>query len=296
MNRPSVHELECFVAAAEALSFSKAAGKLNLSQPALSRQIQGLESKLTTRLLERNTRAVSLTHAGRLYLDDAKQVLTHLDRAGEVMRRVGAGEPQILRLAFVGALLDDGLVRLLQKFRADHPDCQIQMVDMAPAEQLTALERGEIDGAFIGAVPAKVSRQIVTLVWKREPLQVVLPEQHPLVKVESLKLSQFKADSWVMVSAKAAPGFREHVSLLCRKERFQPRVVQESDRVAAVLTMVAAGQGISLLPASLSRWLNTGVVFKEVNETKTVLTHVFAFRRGAPGDELQEFTRMLGTQ
>ena len=296
MNRPSVHELECFVAVAEALSFSKAAAKLNLSQPALSRQIQGLESKLTARLLERNTRAVSLTHAGRLYLDDAKQLLTQLDRATEVIRRVVVGEPQRLRLAFVGALLDDGLVRLLQKFRAERPDCQIHMVDMAPAEQLTALMGGEIDGAFIGAAPAKVSRQIETLVWKREPLQVVLPEQHALAKGASLKLAQLKAESWVMVSAKAAPGFREHVSVLCRQAKFQPKVVQESDRVAAVLTMVAAGQGVSVLPESLSRWLSVGVVFKNMHESKAMLTHAFAFRRGDPGSELQEFARMLGVQ
>ncbi|OYW71463.1 MAG: hypothetical protein B7Z37_27745 [Verrucomicrobia bacterium 12-59-8] len=296
MNRPSLNELECFVAAAEALSFSKAARKLNLSQPALSRQIQSLESKLRTRLLDRNTRTVSLTHAGRLYLDDAKQLLAHLDRAAEVVRRVGEGEPQRLRLAFVGALLDDGLVRLLQTFRARRPDCQIHLVDMAPADQLTALEGGEIDGAFIGAAPAKVSRQIKTLVWKQELLQVVLPEQHALAKAALWKLSQLKDESWVMVSVKAAPGFREHVNVLCRKAKFQPRVVQESDRVAAVLTMVAAGQGISLLPASLSRWLSAGVVFKEINETKAVLTHAFAFRRGDPGRELQDFALMLGAQ
>ena len=293
MNRPSIHELECFVAVAEALSFSKAAGKLNLSQPALSRQIQGLESKLGARLLERNTRAVSLTQAGRLYLDDAKQLLTHLDRATEVIRRVGGGEPQRLRHAFVAALLDDGLERLLQKLRAERPDCQIHMVDMAPSEQLAALEVGEIDGAFIGAIPANVSRQIETMVWKREPLQVVLPEQHALSKGASLKLSQLKAESWVMVSAKAAPGFREHVSVLCRQAKFQPKVVQESDRVAAVLTMVAAGQGISVLPESLSRWLGVGVVFKNMHESKAMLTHAFACRRGDRGSELREFARML---
>lgn len=293
MNRPSLHELECFVTVAEALSFSQGARRLGLSQPALSRQIQSLEARLGTRLLERNTRTVSLTHAGRLYLDDAKQLLTHLDRAGEVIRRVGR-EPQRLRLSFVGALLDDGLARLLQKFRASRPDCQIQLMDMAPAEQVAALERGEIDGAFIGAAPAKVSRQIETLVWKQEPLRVVLPEQHALAGEKGLKLAQFKTESWVLVSATAAPGFREHVSALCRQAKMQPRVVQESDRVAAVLTMVAAGQGISLLPASLARWLSTGVVFKEISETKAVLTHAFACKRGAANAELGEFKRMLG--
>ena len=296
MKRPSIYELECFVAVAEELNFSKAARKLNLSQPALSRQIQGLESKLAARLLERNTRAVSLTHAGRLYLGDAKQLLIQFDRAAAVIRRVGAGEPQRLRLAFVGALLDDGLVRLLQTFRVSRPECQIHLVDMAPAEQLAALERGEIDGAFIGAAPAKVSRQIETLVWKSEPLKVVLPEQHALAQGGALKLTRLKTESWVMVSAKSAPGFREHVGVLCRQARLQPRVVQESDRVAAVLTMVAAGQGISLLPASLSRWLSVGVVFKDINEAKAVLTHAFAFLRDVSDDALQEFVRMLEAQ
>lgn len=296
MNRPSLYELECFVAVAENLSFSKAARRLNLSQPALSRQIQALESKLSGRLLERNTRRVSLTQAGKLCVEEAKKVLTQLDQATESIRRVGAGEPMRLRLAFVGALLDDGLARLLQMFRASRPDCQIQLMDMAPAEQLVALERGEIDGAFIGAAPARVSRHIKTVIWKQERLQVVLPEQHALVRKLMLKLAQLENESWVMVSARAAPGFREHVSALCQRARIQAKVVQESDRVAAVLTMVAAGQGISMLPASLSRWLSCGVVFRDIDETKAVLAHAFAFRSGDRGCELLEFVQMLGSQ
>src|ERR1700739_1802354 len=105
MDRPSVRELECFVAVAEELNFSKAAARLHMSQPPLSRQIQSLEEKLSLRLLERRTRAASLPPAGALYLEDAREILTRIDGAAESARRAGTGEGARLRLAFIGALL-----------------------------------------------------------------------------------------------------------------------------------------------------------------------------------------------
>ena len=293
MNRPTLHELECFVAIAEELSFSKAAKRLHLSQPPLSRQLQSLETKLTARLLNRSTRAVSLTEAGRLYLDDAKQILALLDCSAAVIRRAATGESQRLRLAFVGALADDTLVRHLQAFRSLHPECQIHMVDLAPAEQIEALQAGQADGAFIGVSPTNLSPKLRTLIWKREPLSVVLPTPHRLAKSAALKLAQVKSDSWVMVSTAAAPAFRQHVRLLCRNAQFQPAVVQESDRVAAVLTMVAAGQGISLLPAGLSRLLTSGVVFKPLLDPKATLAHAFAFRRDETNALVRAFAALL---
>ena len=111
MTRPDVRELECFVAVAEHLNFSRAARQLNLSQPPLTRQIQSLEQKLNARLEERNTHAVSLTDSGRLFLEDARAIINHLDRATETMRRAREGEEARLRLAFIGALLDQRLIR-----------------------------------------------------------------------------------------------------------------------------------------------------------------------------------------
>ena len=279
MNRPTVHELECFVAIAEELSFSKAAKRLRLSQPPLSRQLQSLEAKLAARLLHRSTRAVSLTEAGQLYLEDAKQILARLDSSSAVMRRAATGELQRLRLAFVGALADDTLIHQLQAFRALHPECQVHMVDLAPSEQIEALQAGQVDGAFIGVSPSNLSPKLRALIWKREPLSVVLPSAHRLAKSAALKLAQLTNESWLMVSAAAAPAFRQHIRMLCAHAKFQPAVVQESDRVAAVLTMVAAGQGISLLPAGLSRLLPSGVAFKPLLDSKATLAHAFAFRR-----------------
>ena len=142
MNRIDLRELECFVAVADHLNFSKAARQLNLSQPPLTRHVQSLEEKLGTRLFNRNTHAVALTDAGALFLEDAAAILRHLDRATESIQRARQGETTRLRLAFVGALLDDKLVCLIQKVREAHPEYQVEMTDLSPAAQLAAIQAG----------------------------------------------------------------------------------------------------------------------------------------------------------
>ena len=296
MNRADIHELECFVAVAEELNFSRAATRLHMSQPPLSRQIQSLEEKLGLRLLERSTRAVALTPAGALYLVDARELLTRLDAAAESARRAVAGEGERLRLAFIGALLDEGLVRLLQIFRASHAGCQIHLSDLSAGAQLEALGSGQVDGAFIGAPAKKAGKEIVSLTWKREPLLLALPERHSLAASKSVPLAMLKSESWVMISRSAAPAFRRQFDALCAGADFRPRVVQESDRVAAVLTMVAAEQGISLLPEAVSRLIRAGVAFLPVKGEKPILSHTFVYRARNANPALADFVRLLERQ
>src|ERR1700677_652521 len=189
MNRADIHELECFVAVAEELNFSRAAARLHMSQPPLSRQIQSLEEKLALRLLERSTRAVALTPAGALYLEDAREILTRIDGAAESARRAVTGEGTRLRLAFIGALLDEGLVKLLQIFRASHPGCQIHLADLSAGAQMEALKAGQVDGAFIGAPAKKAEKGITAVIWKREPLLLALPERHRLAAAKTVPLA-----------------------------------------------------------------------------------------------------------
>lgn len=295
MNRAAIHELECFVAVAEELSFSRAARRLHLSQPPLSRQIQALEEKLRVRLLQRNTRTVSLTPAGALYLEDARAILTRVDAAADAASRAVSGESARLRLAFVGALLDETLVRVLQAFRKDHPHCQIHLTDLPPADQLQALREGHVDGAFIGAAPSKLSKGIRTRVWKREPLLIALPERHPLACRSKLPLSLLKHEGWIMVARHAAPAFRHQFDAFCATAKFRPKVIRESDRVAAVITMIAAEQGVSLLPETMTRLAPHGVVFREVAGKKFMLEHAFAWRDEPrhPSKVMQDFVRLL---
>lgn len=293
MNRPDLRELECFVAVAEELNFSRAAARLHMSQPPLSRQIQSLEEKLALRLLERSTREVALTPAGALFLEDAREILTRLDSAAESARRAVTGEGTRLRLAFIGALLDEGLVKLLQTFRETHPRCQIHLSDLSAGAQVDALRSGQVDGAFIGAPPRKADKSIATVTWKREPLLLALPDHHPLASHSTIPLAQLEAESWVMISRAAAPAFRRQFDQLCSGAGFRPRVVQESDRVAGVLMMVASAQGISLLPEGTARLIETGVAFRPLKGARPILAHTFAYRRRNTDPSVGDFVKLL---
>lgn len=293
MNRPTIRELECFVAVGEELNFSRAAKRLALSQPPLSRQVQSLELKLGAALLSRNTRSVSLTRIGERYLEDARTLLNRLDAASDAVRRYEEGETTRLRLAFVGVLLDERLIQVFQEFHRRHPHCQIELADSSPAAQLEALTAGLIDGGFVGALPETVDAQFRSFVWKVEPLMLALPASHPLAARAKVALSAVREEGWIMVSRTAAAAFRLQFETLCRSHSFFPRIVQESERVPAVLTMVAAGQGISLLPQSVSRLVGEGVVFIPLSGRQPRLEHGFAYRDTSGSPELLDLVRLL---
>lgn len=293
MNRPEIRELESFVAVAERLNFSQAAKALHLSQPPLTRRIQALEEKLGTRLFVRDTHSVTLTEAGQLFLEDARTTLRHLDRAAETLQRARRGETARLRLAFIGALLDEKLVRLLQHFRAGHPECQVDVADLAPGEQMAALQAGQLDGGFIGAAPARTPKGIAFTVWHREPFVLAVQEGHPLSRGEALEWSDLDGLPWVMVSRGAAPAFRQQFAELVETHRLAARIVQESDRLPAVLTMVAAGSGVTLVSASVRRLISSGVVFRDLPAPAPQFLHAFAYATPPAPGPLAEFLAEL---
>jgi LysR family transcriptional regulator, benzoate and cis,cis-muconate-responsive activator of ben and cat genes len=293
MNRPAVRELECFVAVADCLNFSKAARQLNLSQPPLTRHIQSLEEKLGVKLFQRNTHAVSLTEAGVLYREDAQAILSHLDRASATLGRASQGETVRLRLAFIGALLDEKLVRLIQRFRQLHPTCQVQITDLSPSAQLTAIKAGELDGGFIGAQPTQPLKGVAFTSWGTEPLRLALPETHELAKINALTWSQLKNRNWVMVSRAAAPTFRQQFAQLEKARGLSARIIQESERVPAILTMVAAGSGVTMVPQSVTHLISKGVVFRSLPSPQPMLHHAFAHPSGEISAPLAAFLKLL---
>jgi DNA-binding transcriptional LysR family regulator len=252
-----------------------------------------LEEKLSVRLLKRNTHAVSLTEAGSLFLEDARGILSHLDRAAESIRRVSQGETSRLRLAFIGALLDEKMVGLIQQFRETHPACQVQITDLSPSAQLAGVKAGELDGGFIGAMPPQKIRGVEFFVWATEPLLLALPEKHELSRNHSLAWADLKNLNWVMVSRQAAPAFRFQFSILDKTHGLAARIVQESDRVPAILTMVAAGNGVSMVPSSVRHLISKGVVFKKLPIPEPLLNHAFAYQPQKISEPLQAFLKVL---
>jgi DNA-binding transcriptional LysR family regulator len=293
MNDYSLRELECFIAVAEELSFTKAARRLHLAQPPLSRHIQGLEGRLGTRLFERSKRSVSLTAAGRAFLTDTHGALAQLQRAGEAAKRAARGETARLELGFASAVLSPTLVELFRKFRRRHANVQLTLHDSLPADQLRAIAEGRIDGGFIGMAPAKSNHELGFVPWQAEPLRLFLPPGHRLARKRRVRLQELADESWIAVSAEASPAFSSQFHQLCRTAGYRPRIVQENARPQAVAIMVAAGSGIALLPASLARLTGKAVATVPFDGPGSSLTHTFAHRRAHPSESLRLFLQVV---
>ncbi|HEY1109813.1 MAG TPA: LysR family transcriptional regulator, partial [Opitutaceae bacterium] len=203
----SLRELECFTAVAEELSFTRAAQKLNLAQPPLSRHVRALEEKLGAALFQRGPRRVALTAAGALFYEETRTILPQLRRAGEATRRFAAGETSTLRLGFVSAVLSPELVEALRRFRAKHPQVQLAVQDGSPAELLAGLRRGTLDGAFVGLRPLERTDGIQFVLWRREPLAAFVPFGHRFATRRELALGELAGEPLVAVSTAGAPAF-----------------------------------------------------------------------------------------
>ncbi len=288
----SLRELECFTAVAEELSFTRAARKLRLAQPPLSRHVRALEEKLGAPLFERSRRAIALTPAGALFYEETRAILPQLTRAGEAVRRAASGEAARLRLGFVSAVLSPELVDVLRAFRERCPTVQLMMRDSPPAEQLAALARGELDGGFVGLKPREQTRGVQFVAWRKEPLAAFVPSGHRMAARPELALRELAAEAIVAVSSEAAPAFASHVRALCRDAGFRPRIVLEASRAQAVAVMVAAGAGIALLPASLARVVGHAAAVIPLKKAPAV-THVFATTAGTPAAPMRQFMALL---
>ncbi|GAA5117228.1 LysR family transcriptional regulator [Luteolibacter yonseiensis] len=288
----SIRELECFMAVAEELSFTRAAKRLNLAQPPLSRHIKTLEEKIGARLFLREPRNVSLTAAGSLFYEETRNIPRRLIRAGEAARRCAIGETARLRLGFVSAVMNDALVEVFREFRERHPQVQIMLHDVPPGEQLKAIADGRLDGGFVGMATPDAAAGIGFFELRKEPLVCLLPSAHAFAGRKSIKLKSLADESFVAVSGESAPAFASHVRELCRAAGFRPRVILESPRAQAVALMVAAGSGVAILPQTLGTMMGSAVSAVAI-EGRPKITHVFAHRTSRGEEALRDLIRLL---
>jgi DNA-binding transcriptional LysR family regulator len=269
----SLRELECFLAVAEELSFTRAAERLRLAQPPLSRHIRSLEETLEVRLFDRSQRHVALTAAGIAFRDEARDILPRLRRAGEAAKRAAQGETDRVAVGFVSAVLSPELVDVFKRFRCQHPSIRMHLHDLLPSEQLDHLARGELDIAFVGVAPERIPAGLATTRWREEALLAFLPPGHRSAKKSSIRLRELAEEPFVMISATAAPAYTSFVNRLCLKEGFRPRIIEEAARAQAVAALTVAGVGVSILPTSLHRITGNGVVLKGAGSKGCSIIH-----------------------
>lgn len=257
-----LRHLRYFVAVAEALSFTKAAQKLRLAQPSLTRQVRNLEAELGVLLLERANNRVTLTDEGRLFLFDSKRVLAlHADSILSV-QRLGRKENTHLNIGYVANIHYGMLAATLGAFRKLRPSVALNLFDMTSAEQFEALDSGKIDLGFIGLNPVHSGHDLLAECVAYEPVLVALPSEHPLVHKSKVKLADLASLFFVSMSAKTQPGMREWLLDLCQEAGFAGKILQEADTEPIALKFVAGGLGVALLPGQAVELPHDGVVFR----------------------------------
>ncbi|MFJ9733667.1 LysR substrate-binding domain-containing protein [Streptomyces sp. NPDC101169] len=256
-------QLTSFIAVAEELHFTRAAERLNMTQPPLSRQIQLLENEVGVQLLDRTNRSVRLTPAGRAFLVEARRILRQTEQATLAVRRVSTGEAGTIAVGFTAASAYSALGRLLETARAALPGVEILLQELVTRDQLKALAEGSLDLGLIR--PAAVGADLTAHMVVREGLLAALPAQHPLAaQTGPMPVADLAGEDFLMYSPVEARYFHELLVSIFRTARVRPVFTQYLTQVHSILALVDGGWGIALVPESAARMRFGGIAFRPV--------------------------------
>jgi DNA-binding transcriptional LysR family regulator len=287
-----LRHLRYFVAVAEEMHFGRAAQRLHIVQPALSKQISALERELGVRLLSRTKRSVAFTPAGAAFYDEAREVLRHVDRASELTKLTAAGALGTLEIGFISPIIWSVLQPILRRQREAFPGVRLHLHELHSSPQLRLLREGKLDAGFVRAAgPEDELLEFKPVV--REGIVVALPEAHRLAEEQRVDLAELADERFILVSRSTAPGFFDDCIALCQSFGFSPAVVEEGNTPAALYAMVAGGLGVSLGPESASRVPWGGVTFKRPTREPVVVEFSVAYRRGDSSQTLASFLAIV---
>jgi DNA-binding transcriptional LysR family regulator len=255
------HQLRYFVAAAEEMSMSRAAERVHVSQPALSRQVALLEDEIGVLLFDRIRKRIHLTEAGGFFLTKARQLLCDAESGVQQVREQFGGVRRTLRLGFIGPFLDDLVAPAVREFQQRHPNSRVSLFDLPPSAQIGRLRQHQLDAAILGNIDDHDRDLFTVKRISRHRMAVVLPEDHALAGKKSIKLAALKNDDWVSLSNTFFPGRREFLTDCCAKAGFTPRIVAELDSLPMMLATVATTGGVGLIPGHSRKLPHAGCVF-----------------------------------
>jgi DNA-binding transcriptional LysR family regulator len=290
--------LRYIVAVAEEGHITRAAERLGIAQPPLSRLIKAIEQDIKVQLFRRVPRGVELTDAGRIFLDGARATFANLDRTLESARRTARGEEGRISVAFTSSTAFHPLIpRVIREFRETFPLVTVTLAEGNAAELIKQVERDRLDTAFSRLNIVKLDGLVFHPLLE-EPMVVALPQGHPLARGHAqaaLSLKKLSGETFVVNRQPGTlAGLRDDVSAACRAAGFSPRVGQEAPHVIATLPLVAAGIGISIVPACLQDMNIRGVVYRRLAGSAQLKVPInLASRRGDTSAAVRQFVNLV---
>jgi DNA-binding transcriptional LysR family regulator len=257
-----LRHLRYFVATAQAENFTKAAQLLHIAQPPLGQQIKALENEIGTPLFHRQGRGVVLSDAGKAFLVSALEILARVDEAKKGALRAARGEIGVLTLGFTeSASFNETVTNLISRYQHLYPEVEMNLLEGSSESLVRRLIRKEIDAAIIRP-PIADSAEIVFQPLNREPLIVVLPDSHPLVQQNDLRLHDLRDERFILYSRESGYGLSADIVAACRKLGFSPKIHQQAPQVSSAVNLVSAGMGVAVVPASMQRMRRPGLQFR----------------------------------
>ena len=282
-----LRHLRYFVAVAEELHFGKAAKRLHLSQPPLSQQIRDLEAQLGVRLFERTQRRVTLTEPGTFFLEDARDILQRAERAVRTVQRAAKGQIGRLAIGFVPTADCTSFPDILREFGTRHSEVELELHNLYSDVQAEWLRDKKLDVGFLRQ-PID-ARGLQTECFLREPLVVAVGSSHRLAKKASIAPPELAGEAFVMFARESSPGFYDLLTGFARDAGFELRSAHDSETMQTTLGLVAAGLGISLMPASIRRLHREGVEYKKIRGQCPLVEMSVAFRNEPVNQLLSAF-------
>lgn len=289
-----LRHLRYFLVVAEELHFSRAAERLDIAQPPLSQMIRRLEHELGVSLFHRTKRQVSLTDAGVVFCEEAKRTLAQAERAIRCARRANSGELGRLMVGFIGSAAYSVLPSIVRRFREQYPDVDLTLQELSTIQQVHALRNGQLQVGFL-----RPFGQEPTLRYKvilQEPLVIALPEHHRLSPQTKIRMGMLADEPFILFPRTLAPELYDQIISLCQHARFSPHVVQEAMQLPTIVSLVAAGIGVAVIPASLQNLGRTGVSYRTIREPTPKAELVVAWSTEKPSVLLESFLRVVTAQ
>lgn len=279
--------MQSFVAVAEELHFGRAAVRLHISQPPLTKQIQQLEQAMGVRLLERTKRKVELTVAGRVFLDEARAVLHQTGQAVELARKAGRGETGHLSVGFIDAAIYSVVPTIVRQFTERYPEVELSLTDLRIPNQVKLVAERQLDIGFVHPPIVHKALRVESILV--EPLIVALPETHRLAAETEIALADLAPEALIQFPRSINPSLYDEIVGLCRSSGFSPRIVREATPKQTIIGLVSVGLGVSLLPACLENLRRSGVVYRPIRGRNLSIDTSIIYRREQPSPVLKVF-------
>jgi DNA-binding transcriptional LysR family regulator len=285
-------QLRYFVSVGEAGGFRRAADQLNITQPALSRQIQLLEDELEVSLLARGAKGSLLSNAGSFFLREAREILERVNLTRERVKRISRGESGILRLSVSEAgSANEAFQRILRNFRTRFPLVELLVFVLNSVEQMEALTNGTIDIGLIYGVPTD-DPSFEYFEVHSQPVQLAIPFDHPLALRSEIHLADVKDEPMIWVQRSANYKFYDALMQAFSQGGCPPNIVQRVSPGAVVLGLVSAGMGLGIVLAEMPWKCPQGIVLKPINDLSFQYRLDLAWRTDNSSPILQQFAQI----